>query len=307
MSLQPSWGFWFGAAFVLPISVQTGKTSYCFCDCRSTCLNQLSPYTAGSMQMSPPNHEAVPWDGDISSCSTVLGQKWQCPALNTYHEKVLPADSPWGTIFSPAPSQKPNFLQQRCSSPSSLWLVVNQVSTRTPRSFLAELLSRWAAPGMYQGFSPGAGLCTSLWQTSQGSCEPSSPTCWCPSGWHHDPLMYQPLLPALCNLQTPAGTLCPSSRSLMKGLSRVGPSTDLWSTPLQSPNPTGLCAAGPVLPLSNPLSAPPAPPAAVCLRGPYGTQGQSLPQHQLLFSHLPAFILIQQVSFPQGRKTDSRL
>lgn len=86
-------------------------------------------------------------------------------------------------------------------------------------------------------------------------------------------------------------TLFPSSRSLMKRLSRVGPSTDLWSTP-QSPNPTGLRAAGLVLPVSSPLSAHAAPTSAVCLGGSYGTQSQ----YQLLCSHLPGFLLFQ-VSF----------
>lgn len=34
---------------------------------------------------------------------------------------------------------------------------------------------------------------------------------------------------------------------------------------------------------------------------------EGLAQYHLLYSHLPAFLLIQYVSFPQGRQTDSGL
>lgn len=189
MSLWPSWGFSLGAAFVLPISAQTGKTSYCFCDCRSTCLNQLSPYTAGTVQMSPSKHEAVPWDGDVSSCITVLGQMWQCPALSTYSGKVLPAGSPWGTIFSPASSSKTKLPPAEMLYPI-IFVARGQLGVHQGTQVLScELLFRWVAPGMHWCFSPGSGLCTSLWQISRGFHEPNSPvvdvpldgstTLWC--------------------------------------------------------------------------------------------------------------------------------
>lgn len=152
--------------------------------------------------------------------------------------------SPGGLIFSPAASRKPNFLQQRCSSPSSLWLVVSLVSIRTPRSFLVELLSSLVATDMYWCFSLGAGICTSLWQTSQGSCEPNSPA-WCPSGWQHNPLICQPLLPVLCDLQTSAGNTVPIIQIINEEAEQGG--TQHWPleyTPVTQPNWTSCCWTG---------------------------------------------------------------
>ena len=38
--------------------------------------------------------------------------------------------------------------------------------------------------------------------TSRGCCQTISPACWRLSGWQHKPLVYQPLFPFLCHLQT---------------------------------------------------------------------------------------------------------
>ena len=57
------------------------------------------------------------------------------------------------------------------------WLAFNLVTTRTPESFSAKLLSSWVAPAYVDAWacsSPGAGSCTSPCWTSWGSCQPSS-------------------------------------------------------------------------------------------------------------------------------------
>ena len=69
-------------------------------------------------------------------------------------------------------------------------------------------------PSAYTGAegcsSPEAGFCTrttSPCSTSWGPCQPISPACRGPSGWQHDPLACQPLLPVLCHPAEDA--LCP--------------------------------------------------------------------------------------------------
>lgn len=112
-SLWPSRLFQLIAAFVLQISVQTGKLSYHFCDCRSICLNQLSLDTAlVACRCLLLERDVVPRDGDVSGCSSVVGWVHQgpsnhTPAPSTCGGEVLPA-WPWRNIFSPAAPRKPN-------------------------------------------------------------------------------------------------------------------------------------------------------------------------------------------------------
>jgi len=53
------------------------------------------------------------------------------------------------------------------------------------------------------------GLFTSLCWTVQHSCQLISSACQGPSEWQHDPLVYQPLIPVLCNQQTSWGYTLP--------------------------------------------------------------------------------------------------
>lgn len=68
----------------------------------------------------------------------------------------------------------PSFWQE------SYWLMINSVSTRSPRSFSAELLSSWAFPpctGIWSYSPPSAGLSTAPCWNSGGSCLSISSAC----------------------------------------------------------------------------------------------------------------------------------
>lgn len=82
-----------------------------------------------------------------------------------------------------------------------LWLMLILGSTRTTRSFFAELLSSWMSPSIYWLFLPGTGPCTAFWNL-WGSCHPISSTYGGLSGWHHTSLAYKALLPVLHHLKT---------------------------------------------------------------------------------------------------------
>lgn len=75
------------------------------------------------------------------------------------------------------------------------WLMFNTVPIRTP-SLPAKLLSGWAAPGVYwcRGlFLPS--FRNSFYWTSWGCSQPLPAAGEGPSGWQHDPLVYQLHLP----------------------------------------------------------------------------------------------------------------
>lgn len=82
------------------------------------------------------------------------------------------------------------------------WLVFSLVSARAPGSFSAKLLSNWMGPSIFWclGLSPSQcpqvqDIALPLVELHEAPANFSS--CWCPSGWHHDPLVYQLLHPAL--------------------------------------------------------------------------------------------------------------
>lgn len=93
------------------------------------------------------------------------------------------------------------------------WIIVNLVSTRTPGSFSAKLLSRRSAlacPHARGYSSPGAGHGISLCWTSRGLCEPTFPACRGPSDWHHKQLAYQSLLIIHTGIMTPSFDFLPT-------------------------------------------------------------------------------------------------
>ena len=84
-------------------------------------------------------------------------------------------------------------------------LTLTWVSTRTPAPFLPSCFPFGQCPactGAWGCSSLGARLHISPWWTSWCSCWLISLTCWGLSGWHNDRLVYQPLVPVLCHLQT---------------------------------------------------------------------------------------------------------
>ena len=83
------------------------------------------------------------------------------------------------------------------------WLMISLVFTRTPTSCFAELLSSSQCVLVHRAYSSSdARLCISLCWTLWGSCQPISPACWGPSGWKHNHLVYQSLLPDFYHLWT---------------------------------------------------------------------------------------------------------
>lgn len=110
------------------------------------------------------------------------------------------------------------FFQRRLTSvPSiSLWLFVGLFPIHPHLSLLGRqewdpILQVW--PNSPQHIlvhtrlpPPCTELCTSCW-TSRGFCQPISLSCQGPSRWHHNPLLYQPLLATGCCQQT----VCPCS------------------------------------------------------------------------------------------------
>ena len=84
------------------------------------------------------------------------------------------------------------------------WLLVNLLSTRTPRSLSTELFSNRSALSLYwcNGlFLPRWRNTCPCW-TSSSSSLPNSPACPGITEWQHSLLVYPPLLPVLCHQQT---------------------------------------------------------------------------------------------------------
>ena len=86
------------------------------------------------------------------------------------------------------------------------WLIFNLMSTQV---LLCQAGQPLACTGAWGCSSPGAGLCISPCWTSWDSCQPSSPACWGPSGWQHNPLVYRPSFPGLCHQQPCRGCTLP--------------------------------------------------------------------------------------------------
>lgn len=112
------------------------------------------------------------------------------------------------------------------------WLMDN-LSTRMPRSFSAELLSSRSAPARsgawgYSSLGPGAGPCTCVCWISRGSSLPISPACPDPSEWQHSTTLgCQTLLPALYHQQTCWGGSIPSSSRWWVSWTRLDPALTL--------------------------------------------------------------------------------
>jgi len=115
------------------------------------------------------------------------------------------------------------------------WLTANLLSTRTPRSFSAELLSSRSSPNLYWCMRLLLLKCKTLHWALVKLQVPSCPTLqtalvlfnsstafWCVS--------HSSQLPIISKL-TECGLFVPSSRLLMKMLNKTGPSTDPWGTP----------------------------------------------------------------------------
>lgn len=175
----------------------------------------------------------------------------------------------WGTqhltCASPLLSREEGSPPSVCCQQSSYWSLGDRwpslsrqciadmftlLATRTslPNSFLAGQLP--ACLGTWDYFSPGAGLCISLSETSENSCLPIPQAYWGPSEWQYPHLVCQSLLPDWYHLQMwEECTFISPSRSLIKLLSSSGASiypentTSDWC-------PARLCAAD-----HNPLSS----------------------------------------------------
>lgn len=119
------------------------------------------------------------------------------------------------------------------------WLMFNLMSTKTPISFSAKLLSSWFSPSMYWCLGLFFHRCRTLqfsllnfmrFLSTSLEFPPNSPGCWGSSDWQHNPLAYQPL-PQFCVtckfVEVHSAT---SSTSPSKNKTR--PSIDTWDTPL---------------------------------------------------------------------------
>lgn len=99
---------------------------------------------------------------------------------------------------------KPRRLLGFFAARAHCWLMVNFVTTTTPRSFSAKPFPSHLNHRLYWGLgysSPGAGPVFSLCWTSGGSCQLISSTYPCPSEQQHSQLVHQTLLPVtVCKL-----------------------------------------------------------------------------------------------------------